>query len=112
MLSITGKGARQRKARWRFFCAQRRPDWSGVRRDNDLADRPERDTGKLQVCPGEGQADDCDRPHRRSDNVAKREPPAGKHEPQNIAQEAKRTRAEVVAAGNLGARNGSAAEGQ
>ena len=49
--------------------------------DDLLADRPQRDPGKLQMRPGKGNADDSHREYDRGDEMAERQPPAGEHEP-------------------------------
>src|SRR5262249_62362556 len=56
-----------------------------LRRHDRPADRPERDAGKLKMRPGKGQPDDRYRPDDRGDEVAEREPPAGEHKPDDIA---------------------------
>src|SRR5689334_7155185 len=83
-----------------------------VRIDDHLADRPERDAGKLQVRPGERNADERDGKANRGDQMAERQPPAGEHKPDQIAEEAKRSGADVAGAQMLGARDGAAAERQ
>src|SRR5215510_14275488 len=49
------------------------------------ADRPQRDAGKLEMRPGKGEPDDRYRPDDRGDEMAEREPPAGEHEPDDVA---------------------------
>ena len=50
----------------RFAPGRREPTFPGpsLSRHDHLADRPERDAGELQMGPGEGDADDCDRQHQ------------------------------------------------
>src|SRR6516165_5617927 len=64
--------------------------------DDLLADRPQRDPGKLQMRPGKGNADDSHREYDRGDEMAERQPPAGEHEPDDIAEEPERSGAEIM----------------
>ena len=71
-------------------------------RGNDrLADRPERDAGEFQVRPGKRKTDDGDGKADRRDEVAEREPPAGQHEPDDVADHAERAGADIFLAGPL-----------
>src|SRR5437016_2645395 len=79
-----------------------------VDRDDDAADRPEREPGKLQVGPGEGQADNRRGLDQRDAEMAQRQPPAGEHEPYDIAENAGRAGAEIVIALVLRARHRAA----
>src|SRR5690349_3375562 len=56
-------------------CAFAHP--TSLRRHDHLADRPQRDAGKLEVSPGERDPDDRHGQNNRGDEVAEREPPAG-----------------------------------
>ena len=47
-------------------------------RHDDLADRPEREPGELQVRPGEGDADDGDGEQAGGGEMQQGEPPAGR----------------------------------
>ena len=49
--------------------------------------------------PGEGQADDGDGVAQREEKMAERQPPAGEDEPNDVAERAERTGAEILAAG-------------
>src|SRR5271155_2929958 len=57
-----------------------------VGRDDHLADRPKRDAGKLQMRPGEGNADDGEGQQNSGDHMAEREPPACQHQPDDITE--------------------------
>src|SRR6516164_8430276 len=72
--------------------------------DDLLADRPQRDPGKLQMRPGKGNADDSHREYDRGDEMAERQPPAGEHEPDDVAEEPERPGAEIMP-GIFGARH-------
>src|SRR5580704_12988913 len=80
--------------------------------DDHLADRPQRDAGEFQMRPRERDTDEGDGEQKRGDEMAERQPPAGEHEPQYVADEAEGPGADVVSAEILGARYGFAAERQ
>src|ERR1700761_133405 len=82
------------------------------RRHDGLADRPERDAGKLQMRPRKGKADDGDRHQHGGDDMAEREPPAGEDEPDQIADKTKRAGAGVVLARDVIAAHSPRAERQ
>src|SRR5271154_7236449 len=81
-----------------------------VGRNDHLADRPKRDAGKLQMRPGEGNADDGEGQQNSGDHMAEREPPACQHQPDDITEKAERSGAGIVTAKMVGARYGLAAE--
>ena len=62
--------------------------------------------------PGERDADDGDRQQDRGEEMAERQPPAGEHEPDQIAGKAEKSGADILAAGIVGARHRLAAERQ
>src|SRR5271168_118199 len=66
--------------------------------DNHLADRPERDPGKLQMRPSERDADNRDGQKERCDQMAERQPPAREHEPDDVADKPQRSGAHIGAA--------------
>ena len=72
-----------------------------LRRHDHLADRPERDAGELEVRPGEGDADDGDCEHQRRQEMAEREPPAGEHEPDDVADHPERAGADILDTGDV-----------
>src|SRR5262249_30236421 len=72
---------------------------------DDLADRPEREPGKLQVRPGERNADDGDGEQDGDEDMAERQPPAGQHQPDDIADDAERPGADVLLPGMVVARH-------
>ena len=47
--------------------------------------------------PGEWNADDRDRQADRGEQMAERQPPAGQHQPDDIAEHAKSAGADIVA---------------
>ena len=51
----------------------------GLSRHNHLADRPEREPGKFQMRPGEGNADDRYGEQDRSDQMSECKPPTGEN---------------------------------
>ena len=51
--------------------------------------------------PGKGKADDGDGQHHGGDEMAERQPPARQHQPDQIADQAERSGADVVLAGDL-----------
>jgi hypothetical protein len=57
-----------------------------IRRDDHPADRPQRENRQLEVRPGERDADYGNREGHGGNKVAKREPPARQHQPDQIAQ--------------------------
>src|SRR3984893_2723626 len=74
-------------------------------RHDRLADRPQRQSGKLEMRPREREADDGDGQENRGDDVSEREPPAGENQPNEVADHAERAGADIVAAGDGGARH-------
>src|SRR5580700_2430264 len=78
--------------------------------DDRFADRPQRDAGKFQMRPGERNADDGDGEQDGGEEMAERQPPAGEHQPDDIAQKAERPGADVVAAEVLRTRHRLSAE--
>jgi hypothetical protein len=71
-------------------------------RDNHLADWPKRQSGKLQMRPRKRNTNDGDREQDRRNQVGERQPPAGKDEPNDIAQHAKWPGAYVLLASVFG----------
>src|SRR5438876_776525 len=56
------------------------------------ADRGEAGARKLQMRPGERDADDRDREPERQDQMDDRQPPAGEHKPEDVTEDAEHTR--------------------
>jgi len=61
-----------------------------------LADRPDRESSELQVRPREGNADARAGKKNGGDEMAERQPPPGKHEPHEVAENAERSRTDVL----------------
>ena len=62
--------------------------------------------------PGEGNADDGHRKKDCGDDVGEREPPARKHQPDQVADQPQRPGADIGAAGEAVAAHGCLTEGQ
>jgi hypothetical protein len=78
-------------------------------RDDVPPNRPEREAGQLEVGPGEGQSDNGDGQAHSNDDMADGEPPAGEHQPDEIANEAERASPEIFPSVEI-ARNDRVAE--
>jgi hypothetical protein len=59
----------------------------------------------LRCAQGERDADDSDSEEKRGDDVSEREPPASENHPNKITDHAGRPSADIIAAGNGGARH-------
>src|SRR6202035_1742964 len=68
--------------------------------------------GELDMRPGEGNADDGHRKNDRGDEMAKRQPPARQHQPDQIADQPERPGADIGAAGEAVAAHRLLAERQ
>src|ERR1700736_5813839 len=77
-----------------------------------LADRPQRDAGEFYVGPGEGNADDGYGERDRGDDMSERQPPARQHKPDQVADQAQRSAADIGAAGEAVAAHGPLTERQ
>src|SRR6516162_8908265 len=62
-----------------------------VPRHNDFSNRPERKARELQVRPGKRDPDDRDGKEDRGQEMTKRQPPAGEHEPDYVADDSQRS---------------------
>ena len=81
-------------------------------RHHHPADRPERNPDQLEMRPGKGDADDGDGEAHGKDEMRDRQPPPRQNEPNDVAEKAQRTGAEILLAGEARARHGGGAEGQ
>src|SRR5580704_7460603 len=73
--------------------------WKKLRRNDHLADRPECYSGELDMSPGEGNADDRHRKGARGGDMPEREPPPCQYQPDQVADHAQRSGADVGSAG-------------
>ena len=80
--------------------------------DDHLADWPECQSSELQMGPGKGNTDDRERQQKRGHQVGERQPPAGKDEPNDVADEAKWPSPHVLVPYVLGSRDRLLSEGK
>lgn len=73
--------------------------------DNGFTDRRQGDPCQLQVLNAERDTDDADEAQNGRADVTQRQPDAGEQEPDNVAQHAKATAADVVSLAQLFAAN-------
>src|SRR5262249_43887801 len=83
-----------------------------VHRDDRLPDRPQRQPGELQGCPGERESHERHGEQDRGDEVAERHPPSGEKQPYDVADHPQRAGADIFAAEIFVPRYGLVAEWQ